>query len=97
MSTRTVFTCEMCGLLSKTALERHHMIPRTDPRCTDLPDNIANICGSCHNEVHAGEKIIEGRYVTTGGHKLFWHRSGTGPVIRAGIKLLPSGFVEIQD
>ena len=63
------------------------MIPRTSPRCTDLPDNIATICGSCHNEVHAGQKIIEGRFATTGGVRLFWHKHGDACIITEGIIL----------
>jgi hypothetical protein len=72
------------------------MIPRTDPRCTDLPSNIAHICGSCHNEVHAGDRIIEGRYLTSSGVRLFWHRRGEPYQIREGIILLPSGLAEIR-
>lgn len=89
--------CEMCGLHSAKAIERHHIIPRTDPRCTDEPINIASICGSCHNEVHAGEKIIEGRYLTSSGVKVIWHKSGEPFIVREGVILLPSGMAEIRD
>jgi hypothetical protein len=89
--------CEICGLLSQSALERHHIIPRTDPRCTDFESNIATICGSCHNEVHAGDKIIEGRFVTTSGTRLFWHTSGSAHKISEGVILLPSGLADIRN
>lgn len=88
--------CEICGLKNPSALERHHIIPRTDPRCTNFESNIATICGSCHNEVHAGGKIIEGRFVTTGGKRLFWHLPGQTPIIREGVILLPSGMADIR-
>jgi uncharacterized ferredoxin-like protein len=89
--------CEICGLNSPKALENHHIIPQTDPRCTNNFSNIAIICGSCHNEVHAGIKIIEGRYMSTVGNKLFWHLDGEKPIIRSGVFLLKSGLAEIRE
>ena len=89
-------SCEICGLDSASALERHHIIPRSDPRSTDYESNIAVICGSCHNEVHLGLKIIEGRYMTTGGQRLFWHMSGDRYHIREGVVLLDSGLADIR-
>jgi hypothetical protein len=88
--------CEICGLKSGSAIERHHIIPRTDPRSTNKASNIASICGSCHNEVHAGTKVIEGRFLTTSGNNLFWHNIGELPKIREGVILLDSGLADIR-
>lgn len=84
----------MCGAVGQ--IERHHIVPRTDSRSTDSSENIASICGSCHNDIHAGQKIIEGRYITTCGIKLFWHSKGDKHIINEGIILHDSGIAEIR-
>jgi hypothetical protein len=88
------YECEICGLDSVSALERHHIIPTTDPRSTNQPSNIAVLCGSCHNEVHAGLKIIEGRFSTTAGNILFWHKRNESFHICRGVILLENGLAE---
>ncbi len=97
MDLKTCTKCEICALQSAAAIELHHIIPQTDPRCTNDPFNLAAICGSCHNEVHKGFKIIEGRYQTSIGLKLFWHEVDKPHTIRPGIYLLKSGMAEIRD
>ena len=87
--------CEICGFSGK-ALHAHHMIPRTDPNCTDDFANLATLCANCHNEVHAHEKIIEGRFLTTAGYQLFWHKKNEKPIIREGIILLDDGTAIIK-
>ncbi len=89
--------CEICALESAAAIELHHIIPRTDPRCTENMSNLAIICGSCHNEVHKGIKVIEGRYQTTSGYRLFWHMDGAPHTIRPGVFLLKSGLADIRN
>lgn len=39
--------CEICGLAESGAIELHHIIPRTDPRCSNLNANLTPLCGSC--------------------------------------------------
>ncbi len=92
-----VSTCEICGLVSPAAIELHHIIPRTDARCTDHPSNLAAVCGSCHNEIHKGYKIIEGRYQTSAGLRLFWHLVNQPHTIRPGVYLLTSGLADIRN
>lgn len=67
------------------------MIPRTDPKCTDHPNNLACICANCHNLVHALKIVIEGRYLTSSGYVLFWHRENEPYKIIPGIILKPDG------
>jgi len=71
--------CEMCGLEEPKALEAHHIIPRHDPRTSNINGNLAIICGSCHNLVHTGEAIILGVYKSTGGRIVIWHRKDEKP------------------
>ena len=91
--------CEICGFSNKKALHLHHIIPRTDPHCTDFPSNLACICSNCHNLVHAKEIIIEGRFATTATEesKLFWHKAGDPPVIRTGVILNDDGTATVKD
>lgn len=56
---RPKIVCEICGEKNTKVLDRHHIIPRTDPKCTNDDYNLAIICSSCHRKVHAGAiKII---------------------------------------
>lgn len=92
-----IFACEICDLAEIKALERHHMVPRTDSKSTNDPDNLAVICSACHRLVHACEVIIEGRYLTTDGYKLFWHRKDQPFKIRPGIILNDDGTAVIVE
>lgn len=82
--------CEICGLDKKNILHRHHIIPRMDPRSTDINANIGILCPNCHNLVHSGEIIIIGVYKTTGGVELMWFRKGDLPP-------LPQEFWQVKD
>lgn len=88
--------CEICNLQNKKALEIHHMIPRTDPNCTESFSNLACICGSCHNLVHAKEIIIEGRFLTSAGMKLFWHGKNESYHMIPGIILNADGTATVK-
>lgn len=57
--------CEICGENEKSALHKHHIIPRTDPLSTNDDNNLAIICASCHNKVHANIIKIIGIYPST--------------------------------
>lgn len=76
---RKKIKCEICGLTDSKILHWHHIIPRTDERCTNSDVNIAVLCPNCHNKVHAGEFIIIGVYDTTDGTQTLWFKKGTEP------------------
>lgn len=90
-------TCEICETDITKIRHKHHIIPRGDPRSTDLPSNLAYICPNCHYRVHAGEIIIEGVFSSTGGIRLFWHYAGEGYIIRPGVILKEDGTAEIVE
>ena len=89
--------CEICGEQDRSTLDRHHIIPRTDPMCTNWPDNLALICSNCHRRVHAGEIIIEGVFMTSLGLRLITHAKGEPFLVRPGIILRPDGLAEIVE
>jgi hypothetical protein len=53
-------------------LVQHHIRGREIPNANS-PNNLANICGSCHNNIHNGIVIIENRMLTSNGYQLIWH------------------------
>ena len=71
--------CEVCGDARTAALNLHHIIPRCDPRCTNNNNNLAILCHTCHDLVHAGEITIIGVYQSTGGRRLMWFAAGEIP------------------
>lgn len=89
--------CEICNTRQRTVIDKHHIIPRTDPRCTDDLGNIAIICSNCHRRVHAHEIIIEGVFATTDGCRLFWHYSGENYTIRPGVMLKADGTADVVE
>lgn len=64
--------CEICG---NKAHHRHHIISRAFGG-KNTKENLTNLCASCHVEVHQGNLIIEGRFQTTAGNVLIWHKKG---------------------
>jgi len=65
-------TCEICG---KAAHHRHHIQSRSQGG-NNNPSNIALLCASDHMEVHLGNIIIEGRFLTDDGYLLIYHKKG---------------------
>jgi hypothetical protein len=57
--------CEVCGETDESVLDRHHIIERGDPNCTNHDYNIAVLCASCHRLVHAKRIEIIGPYPAT--------------------------------
>lgn len=62
---RPKIKCEVCGESDKKILEKHHIIPRTDPNCTNDDMNIAILCGNCHSKLHTGSLKIIGVFPST--------------------------------
>ena len=87
--------CEICGEMNKKVLDRHHMVPRSDPNSTNNESNLAIVCANCHRKIHSLEIVIEGLYKTTAVLKLFWHKSGEPHVIRPGIILHKDGTATV--
>lgn len=59
------FECEVCGERNVKILDKHHIIPRTDPRCTNHNQNIAVLCKNCHGKTHTGSLDIIGIFPST--------------------------------
>lgn len=76
--------CEICGYAVKSALHAHHMVPVSRPGSTNHPNNLIVLCANCHNEVHAGDKIIEGRFLTSSGVRVFWRLRDQEPLVAEG-------------
>ena len=57
--------CEICGNKDLAVLHKHHIVPRTDPECTESWSNVCIICSNCHNLVHSGEIEVVGIYPST--------------------------------
>jgi uncharacterized membrane protein len=66
----------VCGFDNPHALNIHHVIPRCDPRSTNDNINLAILCHTCHDLVHAGDIIILGVFSSTalGGRTVVWHK-----------------------
>lgn len=73
--------CEICEEGRTASLNFHHIIPKCDPRCTNDNNNLAVVCHTCHDLIHAGEIVIIGVYQSTAGRKLMWHNSQEEPPI----------------
>jgi hypothetical protein len=71
--------CEICNYDRSAALNIHHIIPKCDPRCSNDNHNLAIVCHTCHDLIHAGEIVIIGVYSSTAGRKLMWFRDGENP------------------
>jgi 5-methylcytosine-specific restriction endonuclease McrA len=71
--------CEICGERDKSTLDFHHIIPRTDPRCTNDSMNLAIICSTCHRKSHSGSIEIVGVFPSTkppNGRTLVFKKDG---------------------
>lgn len=64
--------CEICN--SKTEFIKKHHIHSKSLGGNDSPSNKAYICSDCHDMVHAGLIIIEGRFNSMNGNILVWRR-----------------------
>lgn len=50
--------CFICGMASEAALQEHHIVPRRHGG-SDNPENIVELCASCHQAV---EKLYDKRF-----------------------------------
>jgi hypothetical protein len=92
---RPKICCEICKTKG-CVLDRHHIIPRTDPNTSHMDSNLAILCANCHRRVHAGEYIIEGVFATSGGKHLFWHKAGDPHIVIEGVILFDDGTAEVR-
>ncbi len=69
--------CPICERAAK--LVEHHIEGRSISS-----DYVAWICPICHDDVHAGDLIIEGIYQTTNGIELIWRREEDQPIVADG-------------
>lgn len=63
--------CEICK--KEQAFDKHHI----KSKCfggSDNKFNIAFLCCNCHKKVHLGEIILEGKFSSTSGPTLIYHR-----------------------
>lgn len=70
--------CEICGYSG--FLEKHHIHSKSMGG-NNAKSNLANLCPTCHNEVHRGLIVLEGKFRTTDGIKLIYHKKEEAPII----------------
>jgi len=63
--------CPVCK--AKRLLVEHHINGREIPGCRNSW-NVAWVCPNCHDDVHAGEIVLEGWVMTTSGKELSWYQ-----------------------
>lgn len=63
--------CEICK--EQNYLESHHIEGRKIKNA-NKPSNLVSLCPNCHEKIHRGDIVIEGKYLTTNGYELFWHK-----------------------
>lgn len=70
--------CEICGRNGIT--ESHHIISKSLGG-TNQKSNLVDLCPNCHSDVHFGKIIIEGKFRTTNGIKIIYHKMNEPPII----------------
>jgi len=65
--------CEICKRAAY--VDRHHIHSRTYGGANSA-SNIAELCKYCHDLVHRGKIVLEGRFQTTAGNELIYHYEG---------------------
>jgi len=66
-------TCDVCGRVRP--LVEHHIHGR-EVRNWRGAWNVAWVCPNCHDDVHAGDKVIEGWFNVGSGRELVWRGKG---------------------
>ena len=65
--------CEICH--QNESHDKHHITSKCFGG-TNHKSNIAYLCPNCHRSVHLGKFILEGKFQTTSGFKLIYHKKG---------------------
>jgi hypothetical protein len=73
--------CEICEERTEILLINHHIQSRSKGGI-DHPSNIACLCRSCHEHVHHGLIIIEGRFNSNVGNIVVYHKWNESYVIK---------------
>jgi hypothetical protein len=63
--------CEICN---KHRAKHTHHIQSKSKGGSNHPGNLCKLCPNCHSEVHEGVIVIEGRFLTTTGYQLIFHK-----------------------
>ena len=66
----------VCPICDEQRLLVEHHIHGREVRDWDKPWNRCYICANCHDDVHAGEVLIEGWFSTTNGQQLIHRKKG---------------------
>ena len=62
-----------CSICDNKAHHKHHIISKSKGGTNDK-FNLTLVCGTCHAEIHLGNIVIEGNFLTTNGYKCIWHK-----------------------
>lgn len=71
-------SCEICHLI--THCDKHH-IESKKFKGNNHKYNITKLCPNCHRLVHTGAIILEGKFMTTTGYKLIWHKASDTSIL----------------
>lgn len=63
-------SCEIC---SCRARHKHHIVSKSKGG-TNHQYNLCHLCPNCHDNIHRGEIIIEGKFLTSSGYQLIFHK-----------------------
>jgi hypothetical protein len=74
-------SCDICNKMAR--LVEHHIHGREVAGWRD-GWNVAWVCPTCHDQVHAGDVVVEGWFRTTDGRELVWRLRNEEPKLREG-------------
>ena len=63
----------ICSICKNKAYHKHHIISKSKGGSNDKW-NLVEVCANCHMEIHLGNIILEGKFMTTNGLELIWHK-----------------------
>jgi hypothetical protein len=70
--------CEICNI-DFIKLDKHHIQSKSKGG-SNKTYNTIDICPNCHRSIHCAEIIVEGKFLTTDGYKLLWHKKDNQPI-----------------
>lgn len=71
-------SCEVCQEI--THCDRHHIESQAF-KGSNKKFNVTKLCPNCHRLVHMGEIILEGKFLTSIGYQLIWHRASDTSIL----------------